>query len=139
MVDSAKRNKILDVIKAQPEYQKGHALVTITEFFDGNDDLGSIGCNLGSYHPGLAHFEKILRLIEAREDVDEVWLMIYDLEEGEWPFSENVFIFGTVAESTIHPMLESLEPSEIHELRVDWPPSRAEHLAGRQCINLWWD
>lgn len=138
MVDPEKRAALLQVIQSQPEYENGQALVTIAEFFDGNDDLGSIGCNL-SDHPGTEHFRDVLKSIESRDDVDEVWLQIYDLEEGDWPFSENVLILGSAPESEIRRLTESLQPSEITEMQVQWTPSRAKHLAGRQYLNLWWD
>lgn len=138
MVDGNKRAALLAKIRSQPEHEHGRALVSVTEFFDGNDDLGSIGCNL-SDHPGMTHFQSVLSALEAREDVDAVWMQIYDLEEGEWPFSENVLILGNAPVQIIQQLAESLQPSEISELRVDWTPSRAAHLAGRKYINLWWD
>src|SRR4029077_12172454 len=112
MVDPAKRESLLHRIGTQSEYEKGRALVTVSEFFDGNDDLGSIGCNL-SEHPGVGHFKQVLNDIEARSDVEEVWMQIYDLEEGEWPFCENVLIVGAVPTSEVARLSESLEPSEI--------------------------
>ncbi len=138
MVDSAKRANLLRAIKLQPEWEDGRALVKVDEFFDGNDDLGSIGCNLPD-HPGLQHFRSILESVAARDDVDEVWMQIYDLEEGEWPFSENVLVFGKIPESEVRQLCKSLEPSEVSEMHVDWRPSRAVNLVGRRYVNLWWD
>ncbi len=136
MVDPIKRTALLRTIKSQPEYEIGQALVKVTEFFDGNDDLGSIGCNL-SDHPGTKHFREVLKSIESRDDVEEVWVQIYDLDEGDWPFSENVLIFGNVSESEIRQIKESLQPSDITEMQVQGTPSRAKHLAGRRYLNLW--
>jgi hypothetical protein len=138
MVDPAKRKILLHTIQSQPEWEKGQALVTAAEFFDGNDDLGSIGCNL-TEHPGLEHFQKVLKELEARNDVDEIWLQIYDVDEGEWPFSENILIFGTVTKPTIQQHSTSLQPSEVHETDLDWVPCRAKHLFGKRYVNLWWD
>jgi len=138
MVDLAKREKLHLQILSQPEYEKGRALVKIAEYFDGNDDLGSIGCNL-PHHPGLKHFKERLESLEERDDIAEVWMQIYDLGEGDWPFSENVLIFGSIAESTLQQISESLEPSEVSEMHIEWLPSRAPHLAGRRYVNLWWD
>jgi hypothetical protein len=138
MINPAKRASLLHLIRSQPEHEEGRALVTIEEFFDGNDDLGSIGCNLND-HPGTEHFRKVLGDIAARPDVEAVWMQIYDLEESEWPFSENVMIVGSVPKTEITHLTESLQPSEISEPQVDWTPSRAKNLAGRKYINLWWD
>jgi len=138
MVDLAKRDSLIRLIRSQPEHEDGQALVTVTEFFDGNDDLGSIGCNL-SDHPGLDHFRRVLSDIESRSDVEQVWMQIYDLEEGDWPFSENVLIVGKVPTSEVRHLSESLQPSEVSEIQMDWAPSRAENLIGRSYVNLWWD
>src|SRR5204863_6260202 len=136
MVDIAKRNALLRLIRSQPEHEEGQALVSVAEFFDGNEDLGSIGCNL-SDHPGLDHFRRVLAGIESRSDVEGVWMQIYDLEEGEWPFSENVLIIGKVSVSEIRHLSESLQPSEVSEVQMSWTPSRAKYLTGRSYINLW--
>lgn len=138
MIDSVKREALIRLIRSQPEHVDGRALVTVSEFFDGNDDLGSIGCNLPN-HPGLEHFRKVLSDLEGRADVEHVWMQIYDLEEGDWPFSENVLIFGTVPISEVRQLSKSLDPSEISELRMDWVPSRARDLSEKSYINLWWD
>jgi hypothetical protein len=138
MIDLAKRDALIRLIRSQPEHENGRALVTIAEFFDGNDDLGSIGCNLPD-HPGLEHFWRVLSDIERRVDVEQVWMQIYDLEEGDWPFSENVLIVGKVPISEVHQLSKSLEASEISELQMDWVSSRVQDLSGRSYINLWWD
>ena len=138
MVDPAKRDALIRLIRSQPEHEPGYALVTISEFFDGNADLGSIGCNL-SDHPGLDCFRRVLTEIADRPDVEQVWLQIYDLDEGDWPFSENVLIVGNAPIAEVRTLTEPLQASEISELHIDWVPCRAKHLSGRGCINLWWD
>ncbi len=51
-------------LSKQPEPQ----IVPIRTFFDGNEDLGSIGCNLAE-HPGLEKFYAILGGLLERTDV----------------------------------------------------------------------
>jgi hypothetical protein len=138
MVDLAKRDALIRLIRSQPEHEEGRALVTVSEFFDGDDDLGSIGCNL-SNHPGLEHFQRVLSDIANRPDVEQVWMQIYDWEEGDWPFSENVLIVGKATISEVSELSASLQPSEVSALQIDWIPSRAKSLSGRSYINLWWD
>lgn len=138
MVDFDKRDALLRLIRSQPEHQEGRALVTVKEFFDGNEDLGSIGCNLPD-HPGLDHFRKVLSDIEKRSDVEQVWMQIYDLEEGDWPFCENVLVVGKAPLPDVRQVSESLQPSEVSEMEMDWVPSRPKSLSGRTYINLWWD
>jgi hypothetical protein len=138
MVDPGKRASLIRLIESQPEYEESRALITVEEFFDGNDDLGSIGCNLVE-HPGLDHFLHTLSAIAKRPDVEQVWLRIYDLEEGDWPFSENVLIVGKMPLSEIQDSIDSLQPSEVSQMKFDWVPSRDQSLFGREYINLWWD
>ncbi len=121
------KERLLSVIAAQPEASSGGAIVTIEEFFTGNSDLASIGCNLKK-HPGLGFFQKCLEEIRSRVNVEGVWLQIYDTDEGDWPFSE----------SDVHKLAEKLEPSEIWRRKVEAPHSRDCRLVG-PVWNLWWD
>ncbi len=50
-------------------------LLTLPEFFDGNDDFGSIGCNLAP-PPGPVKFYEILKGISERSDVADVRVQI---------------------------------------------------------------
>jgi hypothetical protein len=125
-------------ITSQPESGVGRALLTPEEFFTGNDDLGSIGCNLPD-HPGLNFFRHILETVERFPNVDSVWMQIYDWDEGDWPFSENVLIFGDISPSDVKRITGSLLPSEVKVMTMDWEPTRDPRLYGRTYINLWWD
>jgi hypothetical protein len=138
MPDLHKREKLLEIILAQPEHDQGRALVTAGEYFDGNDDLGSIGCNLCD-HPGLGAFRSFIDDIAALPSVDQVWLQIYDFDEGDWPFSENILVFGGISTDEVAAHSSAIQPSEICELNLDWNPSRQPALAGRRYVNLWWD
>lgn len=138
MSDLAKRNRLIERILRQPEHREGRALVTTDEFFGGNDDLGSIGCNL-TPHPGLDQFRLTIENLAKMPQVEEVWLQIYDFDEGDWPFSENLLIFGSIAKRDVIKHVDVLEPSEIWTLEMEWIPSRAPHLAGRKYVNAWWD
>lgn len=138
MSDRDKRQNLLQIIVSQPEYQQGRALVNVQEFFEGNDDLGSIGCNLPK-HPGLETFRSVIERILELPTVEQVLLQIYDLEEGDWPFSENILIFGTVTTDEIRTLAMVIEPSEVQEMHMDWTPSRNPTLLGRRYVNLWWD
>jgi len=138
MRNSDKYKTLLRIIVAQPEHVEDRALVKVCEFFDGNDDLGSIGCNLPK-HPGLDTFRRVIGQVAALDSVDQIWLQIYDHDEGEWPFSENILIFGDVTITEIERLSSVIEPSEVNEMRIDWRPSRAPDLEGRRYVNLWWD
>jgi hypothetical protein len=58
-------------------------------------------------HPGLEYFYDRLRKIRSREDVEDVLVNIYDLdniilgEENGWPFTENVHILTQASEAIV--------------------------------------
>ena len=131
------REKLISVIRSQPEAETGGAVVTVNEFFGGNEDIGSIGCNLAN-HPGLDFFRLRLKEIEAREDVESVWLQIYDWDEGDWPFSENVLIKGSIQKEALDPLIEPLLPSEFEKEVLKDAPTRAPEFEG-DIYRLWWD
>lgn len=107
------RDHIIASIKSQNEAIDGPTkpVVSLEEFFDGNDDDGSIGCNLDepfcppsdtrgwlertlrprpavsipaptAPHPGPQGFYKILMTVRERADVQDVLVEIDDLDES---------------------------------------------------------
>lgn len=61
-------------------------LVEVGPFFDGNDDEGSIGCNLDP-HPGIARFWDTLVSLGQRRDVEAVYVWV---RKHWWPLSLKV-------------------------------------------------
>src|SRR5437868_6500025 len=93
-MDQAKCQALKDKLSTQPEPQ----IVLIAEFFDGNDDLGSIGCNLDP-HPAVSAFRDVLTGLLRRSDVAAVYAQISELDPGEdsWPFSDTVLVAGSIS------------------------------------------
>src|SRR2546429_9676710 len=76
-------------------------VISLELFFDGNDDLGSIGCNL-SDHPGPARFYGVLGAIRDRPEVYSVWVGISEvMAPDEWPFSNHVYVVTTVSAAEV--------------------------------------
>jgi hypothetical protein len=63
-MDQAKRLELIETIRRQdlPSADAPLPVVSLEQFFEGNDDLGSIGCNL-TKHPGVEFFFNTLRTI----------------------------------------------------------------------------
>jgi hypothetical protein len=93
-MDHAKCRALKAELAIQPEPQ----LVPIARFFDGNDDTGSIGCNLAP-HPGVDAFRDVLVGLLGRPDVQAVYAQISELDPGEgcWPFTDTVLVVGSIS------------------------------------------
>src|SRR6058998_865718 len=109
-MDIAKRNKLIEELAKQGAPQ----VVSIERFFDGNDDPGSIGCNLRD-HPGIDHFRATLIALARRGDVEGVYARIAELAPGEgcWPFTDTVFVVGTISLTELAKILAPLQPDEV--------------------------
>jgi hypothetical protein len=135
---------LLAEIERQGGYTNGvgpEPVVSLELFFDGNDDPGSIGCNLPD-HPGLADFYSVLRSIRDRPEVDGVWVGISELMgPNEWPFSDHVYVVGTAPAHEVARWAALLQPDGPG---VDWwngaPPSHPITIQpGTHLVTLWWD
>src|SRR5882724_6501021 len=92
-------------------------LVSLEEFFDGNEDDASIGCNLVA-HPGLQRFYRMLKDIRSRPNVQDVLVEINEVEEQipeMWPFSERVYVLTSDRREDVADWAVELQPDEIEE------------------------
>ncbi|MFO0964195.1 MAG: hypothetical protein U0793_01225 [Gemmataceae bacterium] len=115
-------------------------LVPIAEFFDGNDDLGSIGCNLDP-HPGMDRFREVLIGLGKRSDVQAVYAQISELDPGEesWPFTDTVLVAGKISADSLRTVVSSLQPDEVGDsTQFGVSPSVAERH-GSPVLVVWWD
>ena len=107
-------------VNGHPEDRKVPTpLLTLVEFFEGNREAGSIGCNLDCY-PDPAEFYRLLREISERPDVSDIRMQItcVDTPGVEWPFSDTIWI------------MTSAGPKEV----MSWFPA---HLSPSECWSGW--
>jgi hypothetical protein len=136
--------ELLAEIARQGGYEDGSGpepVIGLESFFDGNEDLGSIGCNL-SDHPGPAQFFAVLAAIRDRPDVYSVWVGISEvMGPDEWPFSDHVYVVTRASATEIASWAAPLHPDEpgdawwngvppLHPIVV--PPDA-------RLVTLWWD
>ena len=115
-------------------------IVPITDFFDGNDDVGSIGCNL-SPHPGVDIFRDVLTGLLRQPDVEAVYAQISELDPGEdsWPFTDTVLVAGRISGDDLRSAVSSLQPDEVGDSKAfGVSPSIAERH-GSPVLVVWWD
>jgi len=133
-MDARKRVDLKAKLSAQPEPK----IVAIDEFFDGNDDEASIGCNLFE-HPGIDVFRRILLDIRGRADVVAVYAQISEVDPGEdyWPFADWVFVVGAISQHDLALALAPLQPDDVGPPEHDVPEAIARHDA--PVLAAWWD
>ena len=109
-MDQLKRDRLVAELSVKQEPQ----LVRIEVFFDGNDDLGSIGCNL-IRHPGIEAARATFARLSARDDVEAIYAQIAELDPGEdsWPFTDTVLVFGSISPEQLAEEVAALEPDEV--------------------------
>lgn len=120
----------------QPEPQ----IVPIVRFFDGNDDLGSIGCNLIK-HPGINKFRDLLIGLLRRPDVEAVYAQISELDSGDgsWPFTDTVLVVGSLGVDALRDQLSELEPDEISPAEEFGISSTLGEKHSGPVLAVWWD
>jgi hypothetical protein len=135
-MDNAKCKALKAELAAQPEPQ----IVSVERFFDGNDDPGSIGCNLIE-HPGVDTFRDVLIGLLRRPDVQAVYAQISELDPGEgcWPFADTVLVVGAIPTDELRSALSMLEPDDVAAAEdFGVSPSIAERH-GSPVLAAWWD
>ena len=92
-MDTVKCNALKRALADEPPPQ----IVPIERFLDGNDDIGSIGCNLME-HPGIDAFRHAFTELQRRPDVQAIYARISELDpgDGSWPFTDTVLVIGSI-------------------------------------------
>ena len=134
------RQRLLDRIGDINDMSLPRPLVTLDEFFEGNDDPGSIGYNLPD-PLSPQEFRQALDTVEARKDVDAVMIEVKDLEDPEgWPSTDTVWVITTAeAESVPAWLPESLRPDDVID---GFPPSGIDPYElppGFRAVGLFYD
>jgi hypothetical protein len=120
-------------------------VVPLEAFFEGNDDLASIGPNLDP-HPGVSTFYRVLREIRSRAEVADVLVQIDEVLGGdEWPFVPIVYVITTASPEAVHGWAGELQPDDYVPAGDDgWvggvaPPGAPEVAPGFRVVGLFWD
>jgi hypothetical protein len=135
-LDNAKCKALKAELAAQPEPQ----IVSVERFFDGNDDSGSIGCNL-TEHPGMDKFRDVLTGLLRRPDVEAVYAQISELDPGEgcWPFTDIVLVVGSIPDDELRSAVSALEPDEVAAAKDFGVSPAVIEKHGSPVLTVWWD
>jgi hypothetical protein len=140
------RQQLIELIRKQglpsPDGVTPLPVVSLEFFFEGNDDYGSIGCNLAD-HPGPQRFLEVLAAIRARPDVQDVLVEIHEVEELDptmWPFSERVYILSSAEQGSVVEWLTELHPDAVEEGYAAGRPTAAPDTTPPYRVwAAWWD
>jgi len=135
-MDDAKCRALKAELAAQPD----PPAVPIARFFDGNDDPGSIGCNLDP-HPGIDAFRAVLVGLLGRPGVRAVYAQISEADPGEgcWPFADTVLVVGDIAPAELRRSVSGLHPDEVGTADASGIPRSVGSLHGGPVHVIWWD
>ena len=115
-------------------------LLTIDEFFEGNDVVGSIGCNLYPEVGPQVIGEALVRIAE-RSDVYDVRVAVSAFDDPDWPFADRVVIATAATPDEVMGWFpEDLGPSDTWvgpEEGFDTEPF--ELSSGSSMVVCWWD
>jgi len=114
-------------------------LVTIDEFFVGNSEVGSIGCNLLSA-PSPEQFHALLQAIAKRSDVKDIRVQITAFDVPEWPFSDTIYIMTSASPEEVAMWFpEELRPDETWSGFANQRFEPYSIPAGVEAVACWWD
>jgi hypothetical protein len=135
-MDLEKRRQLIESLSSESEGQ----IVSVDRFFDGNDDIGSIGCNL-IHHPGVDAFRDVFKALEDRPDLEAVYVGITELDPGEgcWPFSDTVFVVGTISTDELRAVVQPLQPDEVGPGAYFKVPAAIRDRHQGPILGVWWD
>lgn len=114
-------------------------LVTVEEFFNGNSEVGCIGCNLETA-PSPDQFYKLFQEIARRPEVKDIRVQITAFDLPEWPFTDTVYIMTSAPPVVVVTWFsEELKPDETWEGFVDQPFEPYEVPTDCMPVACWWD
>lgn len=116
-------------------------MLSLEEFFEGNDDGASIWCNLEDA-PEPDEVYAILKTIRARPDVETVYIMVTQHDgPGSWPFSDTVWVVTSAhADEVVEWLPKGFRPDESWEGIPDhFKVEPVPVPEGKRLVALWYD
>ncbi len=125
---------------------KEPTLLSIDEFFDGNNDEASIAPNLIE-KPKVSEYYKVLKKISENPKVSASFVklnevMIYDdgkLNDNEWFFSDMIYIIGDLTKEEIKEATKSLKPDEVEYEEEMLIQKIDSNYKDKKVVYIWWD
>lgn len=117
-------------------------LVTLEEFFEGNNDYGSIGYNFYPDQPAPSEFYELFKGIRERAEVADVRVEVKDFEDAErWPSTDTVWVItGESVEEVKGWLGERFAADDIIVgFSEEYAIEKYDVPDGMEAIGVWWD
>lgn len=146
-MDEAKRQALVALLEPHLDDQECYnpsPLVPLELFFDGNDDQGSLGCNLLK-HPGIGEFYSTLSVLKSDPAVSGAWVIAKQHDwKPAWPHSDEVVIRTSLSAEDIAARLEHLQPDTVDAVAtlrssLETTGTAIECAEGEHFVVAWWD
>ena len=135
----SKKDKLFEKIESLG-YPDNEILVMLEDFFEGNNDYGSIGVNLYPNQPSPSDFYSKFKEIRQLDSVDNIYVRIADTVDGDWAYTDAVYIVTTLSIPDLQKLLTDLQPDEIYEDWMYGKPINAPDLTNDfKVYSAWWD
>jgi len=139
LITSDKRAELLKRIKKEG-FPNKEVFVSVKDFFDGNNDVGSIGVNLYPNQPPLKKFYDTLIAIEQDIKTEILLVRIADIDDTEWFYADTVYISGDYSLNDVKKLFKQLKPDEIFEGKMFDKPSNIPPIeSDNKDYCVWWD
>ena len=134
------RERLVEKIASQ-KLRPGDIVVSLEDFFVGNNDRGSIGCNLGKKQPEISEFYNSLREIRSKPGVQDVLVRICEYDNpSAWPYTDTVYIITSTMFEEVQQWVAPLKPDEVYAGWMYGAPPKSPPLApGMKAYSVWWD
>ncbi|MBL0104111.1 MAG: hypothetical protein IPP51_10415 [Bacteroidetes bacterium] len=133
-----KKSEILDRI-TNDGFPNKEVAISLEEFFDGNDDPGSIGCNIYPDPPTIQDFYITFKRMLASDKVQDIRIRISDANDTEWFYTDAVYIIGDATIEEVTEMVKKLQPDEIYTGWMYGMPVNVEEVHSKNVYSVWWD
>jgi hypothetical protein len=118
-MDTTRRDQLIRQMEQAENSGLGLPLVTLEDFFVGNDQCGSI-CPHVEPQPSPSDVFVVFNLIRENTNVDAVFVMPTQIDSNnDWPFSDTVWIITSLSENELRNLIpKNFWPSEFSS---GWP------------------
>ncbi len=115
-------------------------VLTLDEFFAGNEEASSIGVNLSS-PPPPEEFHRVLKALIDRGDAERILVRVNDIQDpADWFYSDAIHVIGTIGREALADAVAQLHPDEVYEGWMYGVPVNADPVTeGLRVYTLWWD